>query len=285
MKKYGLIGRNISYSFSKKYFENKFRAENLADCTYDIFDLESIDKLRNILSDKQIRGLNVTIPYKRAVMDFLDEIDPQATEVGAVNTVKVHPDGHLSGHNSDVYGFRQALVPFLEPHHERALILGTGGASDAVAYVLRHLGIEYYFVSRQKREGRYLTYGELTEVHVKTCPLIVNATPLGTFPHVDTCPDIPYDSLDERNLLFDLVYNPPDTLFMKKGREHGAAGMLRGNHVGVAGRKILGDLAIKCRSIYPIPHTTIQDTPRLGHANSENFVFMFGARSPFFIFP
>ena len=223
MKKYGLIGRNISYSFSKKYFENKFRAENLADCSYDIFDLESIDELRNILADKQIRGLNVTIPYKRAVMDFLDEIDPQATEVGAVNTVKVHPDGHLSGHNSDVYGFRQALVPFLEPHHERALILGTGGASDAVAYVLRHLGIEYYFVSRQKREGRYLTYGELTEVHVKTCPLIVNATPLGTFPHVDTCPDIPYDSLDERNLLFDLVYNPPDTLFMKKGREHGAA--------------------------------------------------------------
>lgn len=154
-------------------------------------------------------------------MDFLDEIDPQATEVGAVNTVKVHPNGRLSGHNSDVYGFRQALVPFLEPHHERALILGTGGASDAVAYVLRHLGIEYYFVSRQKREGRYLTYGELTEVHVRNCPLIVNATPLGTFPHVDTCPDIPYDGLDERNLLFDLVYNPPDTLFMKKAGNTG----------------------------------------------------------------
>lgn len=223
MKKYGLIGKNISYSFSKKHFEDKFRAEGLNDCSYDIFDLQDIGELKTLLQDREIRGLNVTIPYKRAVMDFLDDIDPQASEIGAVNTVKVHPDGHLSGHNSDVYGFRQALAPFLESHHDRALILGTGGASDAVAYVLRNLGIEYYFVSRQKRPGRYLTYDQLTGTHVKTCPLIVNATPLGTFPRVDTCPNLPYDALDERNLLFDLVYNPPETLFMKKGAERGAA--------------------------------------------------------------
>ena len=204
MKKYGLIGKNISYSFSKKYFENKFAADGRTDCSYDIYDLADISGLRNILSDRDIRGLNVTIPYKRAVMDFLDEIDPQAAQVGAVNTVKVHPDGHLSGHNSDVYGFRQALAPFLEPHHERALILGTGGASDAVAYVLKDLGIEYFFVSRQKREGNYLTYDELSATHVRVCPLIVNATPVG-------------------NLLFDLIYNPPETLFLKKGRERGSA--------------------------------------------------------------
>ena len=223
MKKYGLIGKNISYSFSKKYFENKFAADGRKDCSYDIYDLADISGLRNILSDRDIRGLNVTIPYKRAVMDFLDEIDPQAAQVGAVNTVKVHPDGHLSGHNSDVYGFRQALAPFLEPHHERALILGTGGASDAVAYVLKDLGIEYFFVSRQKREGNYLTYDELSATHVRVCPLIVNATPVGTFPHTGFCPAIPYEALDERNLLFDLIYNPPETLFLKKGRERGSA--------------------------------------------------------------
>lgn len=223
MKKYGLIGRNISYSFSKKYFTDKFQSEGLADCSYEIFDLPGLSELKNILADPEIRGLNVTIPYKREILEYLDDTDPQAREIGAVNTVKVHTDGHLSGHNSDVYGFRQALAPFLEPRHERALILGTGGASDAVAYVLQTLGIEYFFVSRQKREGRYLTYGELTDIHVKSCPLIVNATPLGTFPQVDTCPDIPYHALDERNLLFDLVYNPPETLFLKKGRERGAA--------------------------------------------------------------
>lgn len=223
MKKYGLIGKNISYSFSKKHFENKFRTEGLTDCSYDIFDLQQIDELEHLLQDPEIRGLNVTIPYKRAVMEHLDRIDPQAAEIGAVNTVKIDPDGRRHGYNSDVYGFRQALAPFLESHHERALILGTGGASDAVAYVLRQLGIEYFFVSRQERAGRYLTYEQLTPAHVQGCPLIVNATPLGTFPHVDTCPPIPYQGLDERNLLFDLVYNPPETLFMQKGKERGAA--------------------------------------------------------------
>lgn len=223
MKKYGLIGKNISYSFSKKYFEEKFRTENLTGCSYDIFDLQQIDRLKDLLQDPEIRGLNVTIPYKREVMPFLDAIDPQAREVGAVNTVKVLPDGTLCGYNSDVYGFRQALAPFLESHHDRALILGTGGASDAVAFVLRDLGIEYFFVSRSKRPGRCLQYEELTEAHVKGCPLIINATPLGTFPRVDTCPDIPYQGLGPDNLLFDLVYNPPVTLFMKKGAERGAA--------------------------------------------------------------
>lgn len=223
MKKYGLIGKNISYSFSKKYFEEKFRREGRDDCSYDIFDLQDIDALPGLLQDPQIRGLNVTIPYKRAVIPFLDAVDPQAREVGAVNTVKVLPDGTRCGYNSDVYGFRQALAPFLESRHDRALILGTGGASDAVAFVLRQLGIEYFFVSRSKRPGRYLQYEELTEAHVKSCPLIVNATPLGTFPRVDACPPIPYQALGADNLLFDLVYNPPMTLFMKKGAERGAA--------------------------------------------------------------
>ena len=224
MKKYGLIGKNISYSFSEKYFSEKFAREGISDCSYRIFDIQDIENVKDILADSDICGLNVTIPYKVEIMSLLDEISDEARQKGAVNTVKVSPDGHLSGYNSDVYGFRQALAPFLESRHQRALILGTGGASKAVAYVLNGLGIDYFFVSREKRgESRFLTYSELTQAHVKSCPLIVNTTPLGTFPRTDTCPDIPYGSLGPDNLLFDLVYNPQETLFMKKGRENGAS--------------------------------------------------------------
>lgn len=224
MKKYGLIGKNISYSFSEKYFTEKFARQGIHDCSYGIFDIQDISEVKDILCDGEIRGLNVTIPYKLEIIPFLDEISDEARQIGAVNTVKISPDGRLSGYNSDVYGFRQALAPFLESRHQRALILGTGGASKAVAYVLKGLGIDYFFVSREKRsESRLLTYSELTQAHVKSCPLIVNTTPLGTFPRTDTCPDIPYESLGTDNLLFDLVYNPAETLFMKKGRENGAA--------------------------------------------------------------
>lgn len=223
MKKYGLIGKNISYSFSEKYFTEKFAREGIADSRYCIFDIQDIAAVKDILADREVRGLNVTIPYKVEIMAILDDISDEARQVGAVNTVKVSADGRLAGYNSDVYGFRQALAPFLESRHQRALILGTGGASKAVAYVLGNLGIDYFFVSREKHEGRRLTYSELTEAHIKSCPLIVNTTPLGTFPSTDTCPDIPYESLGPDNLLFDLVYNPAETLFMKKGRENGAA--------------------------------------------------------------
>ena len=142
MKKYGLIGKNISYSFSEKYFSEKFAHEGISDCSYRIFDIQDIENVKDILADSDICGLNVTIPYKVEIMSLLDEISDEARQIGAVNTVKVSPDGHLSGYNSDVYGFRQALAPFLESRHQRALILGTGGASKAVAYVLNGLGID-----------------------------------------------------------------------------------------------------------------------------------------------
>ena len=222
MKKYGLIGRNISYSFSGKYFAEKWEREGVKDCSYTIYDIEKVEEVKKILEDHEIKGLNVTIPYKLDIMPLLDDISPEAREIGAVNTVKVMEDGSLVGYNSDVYGFRSSLAPYLESHHNRALILGTGGASRAVAYALKSLGIDFFYVSRDKKGEDSFTYDELGEAHIKHCPLIINCTPLGTFPAVDNCPAIPYECLGEENLLFDLVYNPRETLFMKKGREKGA---------------------------------------------------------------
>ena len=221
MKKYGLIGRNISYSFSKKYFEEKWAKENISDCQYTIYDIHKIEDVKNIIADKELRGLNVTIPYKLDIMPLLDEISEEAKEIGAVNTVKILPNGHLVGYNSDVYGFRSSLVPYLESQHDRALILGTGGASRAVAYVLKNLGIDYFFVSRDKKGEHFFTYEELTPAHVQSCPLIINCTPCGTYPNTNSCAPIPYEGLNERNLLFDLVYNPSETLFIKKGNKKG----------------------------------------------------------------
>lgn len=224
MRKFGLIGKTLVHSFSKKYFTEKFEREAV-DANYELYSMANVDSLRQFVQEHSLCGLNVTIPYKQDVIPLLDEIDIEAQMVGAVNVIKIKREGErlcLKGFNTDVVGFRNSLKPLLKPWHTSALVLGTGGASKAVLYVLENLGIAARCVSRQKREGM-LTYETLDADVMRRNTLIVNTTPLGTFPNVDTCPDIPYRLLTEKHLLFDLVYNPEQTLFMKKGLQNGAA--------------------------------------------------------------
>ena len=224
MRKFGLIGKTLVHSFSKKYFTEKFEREAV-DANYELYSMANVDSLRQFVQEHSLCGLNVTIPYKQDVIPLLDEIDSEAQMVGAVNVIKIKREGErlcLKGFNTDVVGFRNSLKPLLKSWHTSALVLGTGGASKAVLYVLENLGIAARCVSRQKREGM-LTYETLDADVMRRNTLIVNTTPLGTFPNVDTCPDIPYRLLTEKHLLFDLVYNPEQTLFMKKGLQNGAA--------------------------------------------------------------
>lgn len=224
MRKFGLIGKTLVHSFSKKYFTEKFEREAV-DANYELYSMANVDSLRQFVQEHSLCGLNVTIPYKQDVIPLLDEIDSEAQMLGAVNVIKIKREGErlcLKGFNTDVVGFRNSLKPLLKPWHTSALVLGTGGASKAVLYVLENLGIAARCVSRQKREGM-LTYETLDADVMRRNTLIVNTTPLGTFPNVDTCPDIPYRLLTEKHLLFDLVYNPEQTLFMKKGLQNGAA--------------------------------------------------------------
>ncbi len=224
MRKFGLIGKTLVHSFSKKYFTEKFEREAV-DANYELYSIANVDSLRQFVQEHSLCGLNVTVPYKQDVIPLLDEIDSEAQMVGAVNVIKIKREGErlcLKGFNTDVVGFRNSLKPLLKPWHTSALVLGTGGASKAVLYVLENLGIAARCVSRQKREGM-LTYETLDADVMRRNTLIVNTTPLGTFPNVETCPDIPYRLLTEKHLLFDLVYNPEQTLFMKKGLQNGAA--------------------------------------------------------------
>ena len=224
MRKFGLIGKTLVHSFSKKYFTEKFEREAV-DANYELYSIANVDSLRQFVQEHSLCGLNVTIPYKQDVIPLLDEIDSEAQMLGAVNVIKIKREGErlcLKGFNTDVVGFRNSLKPLLKPWHTSALVLGTGGASKAVLYVLENLGIAARCVSRQKREGM-LTYETLDADVMRRNTLIVNTTPLGTFPKVETCPDIPYRLLTEKHLLFDLVYNPEQTLFMKKGLQNGAA--------------------------------------------------------------
>lgn len=224
MRKFGLIGKTLVHSFSKKYFTEKFEREAV-DANYELYSMANVDSLRQFVQEHSLCGLNVTIPYKQDVIPLLDEIDSEAQMVGAVNVIKIKREGErlcLKGFNTDVVGFRNSLKPLLKSWHTSALVLGTGGASKAVLYVLENLDIAARCVSRQKREGM-LTYETLDADVMRRNTLIVNTTPLGTFPNVDTCPDIPYRLLTEKHLLFDLVYNPEQTLFMKKGLQNGAA--------------------------------------------------------------
>ncbi|MEM9820997.1 MAG: shikimate dehydrogenase [Bacteroidota bacterium] len=214
---YGLIGYPLSHSFSKRYFSQKFEKEGIEGHDYDLFPLTQIDQLPNLIVQyPNLKGLNVTIPYKELVFDYLDEVDEAAAEVGAVNTIKIS-DGRLKGYNTDVYGFEQSLVKWLKPLPAKAMILGTGGAAKAVAYVLRRLGIDFLKISRGNKGD--LTYGALNVQHLADYPLVINTTPLGMSPQIDTCPDLPYFHLAESNVLYDLVYNPEKTLFLKRGQE------------------------------------------------------------------
>jgi len=221
VKQLGLIGYPLSHSFSKKYFAEKFQKENISGYDYDLFPLESIHDLPHLLKlYPNIVGLNVTIPYKEQVLEYLDDIDESAKEIGAVNTIKI-VDKKLIGYNTDVYGFEESLIPVLPKNNPKALILGTGGAAKAVAYVLTKLGITFRYVSRQKREN-VLTYDELNQKSMDNYHILVNTTPLGMYPNIDQAPAIPYDFATDKHLLYDLVYNPEKTLFLNKGLEKGA---------------------------------------------------------------
>ena len=223
MKQFGLIGLPLTHSFSKKYFSEKFIRENI-DAQYDLYELQDIADIDSLLENANLFGLNVTIPYKEKVMKYLSELDETAAEIGAVNVIRfIRSEGKLTlkGYNSDTIGFENALKPFLQLYHKKALILGTGGASKAIDFTLRKLGIETTFVTRMAKPGM-LTYWELNEKIIKDNLLIVNTSPVGTFPHANEYPDIPYQFITSQHLLFDLVYNPAETLFMKKGKAQGA---------------------------------------------------------------
>lgn len=223
MDTYGLLGYPLGHSFSRKFFTEKFSNEGI-DAEYLNFEIPDASQLRDIVSSHpQLRGLNVTIPHKQAVISQLDALSPQAREIGAVNVIKVdrNTDGtpRLTGYNADVIGFSQSIRPLLQPHHRKALILGTGGASKAVCYGLKQLNAEPVWVSRH---APYLTYGEITPELLQEYTVIVNCTPLGMFPHTEECPPLPYESLTSRHLLYDLIYNPKETMFMKRGQQAGA---------------------------------------------------------------
>ena len=227
MNTYGLIGYPLGHSFSRKFFTEKFATEGI-DAQYLNFEIPSIEEFPEIIKNNPtLRGLNVTIPYKQQVMQYLDDISEEAKAIGAVNVVKcqqstVNSQLHLTGYNSDVIGFVESIKPLLKPHHKKALILGTGGASKAIRYGLeKKLGMKTLFVSRSAREGM-ITYEEVTAEVLKEYEVIVNCSPVGMYPHVDECPALPYEAMNENNLLYDLVYNPLETLFMKKGAAQGA---------------------------------------------------------------
>ena len=225
MNQYGFIGYPLGHSFSKNYFNEKFHSEGI-DAEYVNFEIPSIEDFPKIVtSHPQLAGLNVTIPYKEKVISYLDEVDKDAASIGAVNVIKfIRNKGKLKlkGYNSDVLGFTQSIEPLLERHHQKALILGTGGASKAVNYGLHQLGLETRFVSRSRQNDSTITYADLTPQLMEEYKVIVNCTPVGMYPLADICPDIPYECLTPQHLLYDLLYNPNTTLFMKKGSEQGA---------------------------------------------------------------
>ncbi|MFD0861313.1 shikimate dehydrogenase family protein [Sungkyunkwania multivorans] len=220
-KRFGLIGKDISYSFSQDYFSKKFEKLGLEDHIYQNFDLKDVKDFTQVLEQfLDIKGLNVTIPYKEQIIPYLNELSALASEIGAVNTIQFKGD-QMIGHNTDHYGFTESIRPLLQSHHLKALILGTGGASKAVFHALRSLGIRPTFVSRRPKAAE-LSYHQLCNRIMADHLVIVNCTPLGTHPNIQEHPNVPYDRLTERHLLFDLIYNPAETTFLRRGREQGA---------------------------------------------------------------
>lgn len=224
MDKYGLIGYPLGHSFSKSYFNEKFENEGI-NAEYINFEIPTLDSLPEILaSNPELKGINVTIPYKEKVISYLDSISPEARAIGAVNVIRVDHKGndtYLKGFNSDVIGFTKSIEPLLERFHKKALILGTGGASKAINFGLKSLGLETVFVSRFERPGT-IQYSQITPDIIQEYNVIVNCTPCGMYPHIDECPQLPYEAMTSKNILYDLLYNPDETLFMKKGAQHGA---------------------------------------------------------------
>ncbi len=226
MKLYGIIGYPLSHSFSKDYFNTKFKNNDLSDCSFRNFEIKNEGEFKALIADNPyLKGLSVTIPYKRSIMSFLDEIDGDAKKIGAVNCVKIERKERktvLTGYNTDVLGFERSFKPLLKSHHNKALVLGSGGASKAVIYVLEKLNIDYLIVTRSPHGCKHIRYGVLHKEIMKEHNIIINTTPLGMYPNPDKCPDIPYEFINTDFLLFDLIYNPETTLFLKNGKEKGA---------------------------------------------------------------
>jgi shikimate dehydrogenase len=232
MIEYGLIGKTLSHSFSKNYFEKKFQSLGLTDHTYSNFELNAIKDLKEVLTlHPNLKGFNVTIPYKESIIPFLDELSEEARAVGAVNCVKILPatehsrsaaGKRLIGHNTDVYGFASSVKPFIEPQHNKSLILGTGGAAKAVAFALKNIGVEVFYASSSKQQANTFLYEQLNEHMMSAFKLIVNTTPLGMFPNINEYPNIPYQYITTQHLCYDVIYNPEATLFLQKAKEQGA---------------------------------------------------------------
>lgn len=225
MKKLGLIGYPLGHSFSKKYYLQKFENEHIEDINYDLYAIEDIQDFQHLYRhDVGFYGFNVTIPHKLSVMQFINELSAEAREINAVNCIKIKREGdkiYLKGFNTDAFGFEESLKPLLKPIHQQALVLGNGGAAKAIIYTLKKLNIPYHIVSRTKENGD-LTYEELKQIDLKDHQIIINCSPVGTFPHVENAPDINYEQLSTDHLLYDLIYNPEETLFLQKGKEKGA---------------------------------------------------------------
>jgi shikimate dehydrogenase len=223
MNIYGLIGFPLTHSFSREYFSRKFSAENIRDTIYEHFPISDLSSFPSLLQKHSgLKGLNVTIPYKQQIMPFLDRLDLSAAAVGAVNTILIR-DSALIGYNTDIVGFEKSFTPLLNNEYCGALILGTGGSAAAVSWVLRKIKMPYVFISRHPAEGEALSYADITGELLLSHPVIINCTPVGMYPDVEACPDIPYDLLGSGNLLFDLIYNPEPSLFLQRGAAAGAA--------------------------------------------------------------
>jgi len=222
MKKYGLIGKTLKHSFSKKYFDNKFKEENINDCSYELYELAEIEDVKQLLSDNpEIEGLNVTLPYKESIIPFLDELDESVKDTDACNCIKIK-DGKLIGYNTDKEGFLEAFLSVMIMDYHKVIILGNGGASKAVAAALDELSLDYTIYARNPR-GKYdLDWKEINEDIISDASVIINATPIGMWPNVDQCPDIPYNAISRVQLAFDLIYNPEQTEFLKRADAQGA---------------------------------------------------------------
>ncbi|MBI3502433.1 MAG: shikimate dehydrogenase [Bacteroidetes bacterium] len=216
---FGLIGYPLAHSFSQKYFTEKFKRENISDCEFRNLPIENINEFPELLKQNpSLAGLSVTIPHKQGILKFLHEIDEAAKKVGAVNCIKIS-NHKLKGYNTDIVGFEKSLQPLLKLHPKKALVLGTGGAAKAVKYILDMLKISFRSVSRSKN---HFSYSDINRSIIQECSLIINTTPLGMFPNSNNCPDIPFEFLTRKHLLYDLIYNPEETLFLKKGKEKGS---------------------------------------------------------------
>lgn len=225
MRKFGLIGFPLSHSFSKKFFSEKFEREQISECEYELYPIENIHSLPELLARESLSGLNVTIPYKLEILPFLSTIDEAAEQIGAVNCVSIKLENGkqlLSGHNTDAYGFEASLSPLLKPHHTKALVLGDGGAAKAVKFVLNRLNIPFLVVSR-RTGGQNISYSDVTSHLLQEYTILINTTPLGMTPILEGHPDIPYPALSAKHLAYDLVYNPEETVFLKKAALYGAS--------------------------------------------------------------